>query len=45
MMFVARAHDHRVIDEREEVSFLMHVKEVVEDPWRLLVESWFWFLF
>lgn len=37
MMFVALTYDHRIIDGREAVSFLRHIKEVVEDPWRLVV--------
>lgn len=38
MMYVALSYDHRIIDGREAVSFLRHVKEVVEDPALLLLE-------
>lgn len=38
MMYVALSYDHRLIDGREAVTFLKHVKEVVEDPTRLLFE-------
>ncbi len=38
MMYVALSYDHRIIDGREAVSFLKHVKEVVEDPALLMLE-------
>ena len=38
IMMVALSYDHRVIDGRESVSFLKTVKELIEDPSRLLVE-------
>jgi len=37
MMYVALSYDHRVIDGREAVSFLVRVKELLEDPIRLLM--------
>ena len=37
MMYVALSYDHRVIDGRESVSFLVRVKELLEDPTRLLI--------
>ncbi|MBW8049541.1 MAG: 2-oxoglutarate dehydrogenase complex dihydrolipoyllysine-residue succinyltransferase [Cytophagales bacterium] len=37
MMFVALSYDHRIIDGRESVSFLVRVKELLEDPARLLL--------
>lgn len=37
MMYVALTYDHRVIDGREAVSFLVRVKQYVEDPRRLLL--------
>jgi 2-oxoglutarate dehydrogenase E2 component (dihydrolipoamide succinyltransferase) len=37
MMYVALSYDHRIIDGREAVSFLVRVKECVEDPERILV--------
>jgi 2-oxoglutarate dehydrogenase E2 component (dihydrolipoamide succinyltransferase) len=38
MMYVALSYDHRLIDGRESVSFLVRVKELLEDPSRLLLE-------
>jgi 2-oxoglutarate dehydrogenase E2 component (dihydrolipoamide succinyltransferase) len=38
MMYVALSYDHRLIDGREAVQFLVRVKECVEDPERLLLE-------
>jgi len=38
MMYVALSYDHRLIDGREAVSFLVKVKEGIEDPERLLLE-------
>lgn len=38
MMYLALTYDHRVIDGREAVSFLVRIKECVEDPERLLIE-------
>ncbi|CAM0140482.1 unnamed protein product [Umbelopsis sp. WA50703] len=37
MMYVALTYDHRLIDGREAVTFLIKVKELVEDPRRLLL--------
>lgn len=37
MMYLALSYDHRIIDGREAVSFLARVKEMVEDPQRLLM--------
>ena len=37
MMYLALSYDHRIIDGREAVSFLARIKEMVEDPRRLLV--------
>ncbi|PSR54914.1 dihydrolipoyllysine-residue succinyltransferase [Adhaeribacter arboris] len=37
MMYVALSYDHRIIDGRESVSFLVRVKELLEDPMRLLI--------
>ncbi|KAG2174527.1 hypothetical protein INT44_006790 [Umbelopsis vinacea] len=37
MMYVALTYDHRVIDGREAVTFLVKLKEMVEDPRRLLL--------
>ena len=37
MMYVALSYDHRVVDGREAVQFLVHVKQVIEDPAWMLV--------
>jgi 2-oxoglutarate dehydrogenase E2 component (dihydrolipoamide succinyltransferase) len=37
MMYVALSYDHRIIDGRESVGFLVKIKECVEDPARILV--------
>jgi 2-oxoglutarate dehydrogenase E2 component (dihydrolipoamide succinyltransferase) len=37
MMYVALSYDHRIIDGRESVSFLVRVKELLEDPTRILL--------
>ena len=39
MMYLALSYDHRIIDGREAVSFLVRVKETIEDPQRLLIEA------
>jgi 2-oxoglutarate dehydrogenase E2 component (dihydrolipoamide succinyltransferase) len=39
MMYVALSYDHRIVDGREAVQFLVKVKEFIEDPGRLLLES------
>jgi 2-oxoglutarate dehydrogenase E2 component (dihydrolipoamide succinyltransferase) len=38
MMYLALSYDHRLIDGREAVSFLVHVTKGVENPERLLLE-------
>ncbi len=38
MMYVALTYDHRIVDGREAVGFLRTIKEVIEDPARLLLE-------
>ena len=37
MMYLALSYDHRIIDGREAVSFLVRIKEIIEDPRRLVV--------
>lgn len=37
MMYLALSYDHRIIDGREAVTFLVHIKDCVENPTRLLV--------
>lgn len=38
MMYVALSYDHRIVDGAESVSFLVRVKDCIEDPSRLLLE-------
>ncbi len=38
MMYLALSYDHRIIDGKEAVSFLVRVKEMIEDPRRLLLD-------
>ena len=38
MMYLALSYDHRIIDGREAVTFLVRVKEAIEDPRRLLLD-------
>lgn len=38
MMYIALTYDHRLIDGREAVFFLRSIKDVVEDPRRLLLD-------
>ncbi len=39
MMYVALSYDHRIVDGREAVQFLVRVKELIEDPETLLLEG------
>ena len=39
MMYVALSYDHRLVDGREAVQFLVRIKEFIEDPGNLLLES------
>jgi 2-oxoglutarate dehydrogenase E2 component (dihydrolipoamide succinyltransferase) len=38
MMYLALTYDHRIIDGREAVLFLVAIKEALEDPARLLLQ-------
>ncbi|MGE5241815.1 MAG: 2-oxo acid dehydrogenase subunit E2, partial [Bacteroidota bacterium] len=38
MMYLALSYDHRLVDGREAVQFLVMIKELLEDPTRLLLE-------
>jgi 2-oxoglutarate dehydrogenase E2 component (dihydrolipoamide succinyltransferase) len=38
MMYLALSYDHRLVDGREAVTFLVRVKENLEDPQRLLLD-------
>jgi len=37
MMYIALSYDHRIVDGRESVSFLVRVKELLENPEQLLI--------
>ena len=37
MMYLALSYDHRVVDGKEAVTFLVHVKECIEQPTRLML--------
>ena len=39
MMYVALSYDHRIVDGREAVQFLVKIKELIEDPENLLIEG------
>ena len=39
MMYVALSYDHRIIDGKDSVGFLKTVKELIENPEDLLLES------
>ena len=38
MMYLALSYDHRLVDGREAVTFLVRVKECIEDPKRLVLD-------
>ena len=38
MMYLALSYDHRLVDGREAVTFLVRLKEAIEDPTRLLID-------
>ena len=38
MMYLALSYDHRIIDGREAVTFLVRIKQAIEDPTRLLID-------
>jgi 2-oxoglutarate dehydrogenase E2 component (dihydrolipoamide succinyltransferase) len=38
MMYVALTYDHRIVDGREAVTFLKHIKDLIEQPVRMLIE-------
>ena len=38
MMYVALSYDHRLVDGREAVQFLVRIKDCIEDPQRLLLD-------
>jgi 2-oxoglutarate dehydrogenase E2 component (dihydrolipoamide succinyltransferase) len=38
MMYVALTYDHRIVDGRDAVTFLRRIKDLVENPARMLLE-------
>jgi 2-oxoglutarate dehydrogenase E2 component (dihydrolipoamide succinyltransferase) len=38
MMYIALTYDHRIVDGREAVQFLVYLKEQLEDPARLVLQ-------
>jgi 2-oxoglutarate dehydrogenase E2 component (dihydrolipoamide succinyltransferase) len=38
MMYVALTYDHRIVDGREAVTFLVRIKEIIENPERIMME-------
>jgi 2-oxoglutarate dehydrogenase E2 component (dihydrolipoamide succinyltransferase) len=38
MMYIALSYDHRIIDGREAVTFLVRIKDAIEDPQRLVLD-------
>jgi 2-oxoglutarate dehydrogenase E2 component (dihydrolipoamide succinyltransferase) len=38
MMYLALSYDHRIVDGKDAVTFLVRVKEVLEDPQRFVLE-------
>ena len=38
MMYLALSYDHRMIDGKEAVQFLVTIKELIEDPARILLD-------
>jgi len=38
MMYIALTYDHRIIDGSDAVRFLVRIKELLEDPHRLLID-------
>ena len=38
MMYVALSYDHRLVDGREAVSFLVRLKQLIEDPVQMILD-------
>ena len=38
IMYLAHSYDHRIVDGREAVSFLVRIKNAIEDPSRLVLD-------
>ena len=43
-MYVALTYDHRIIDGREAVLFLKKIKEIIEDPRKIILGLWIKFI-
>ena len=39
MMYLALSYDHRIVDGKEAVQFLVRIKEMLEDPYDLLLQG------
>jgi 2-oxoglutarate dehydrogenase E2 component (dihydrolipoamide succinyltransferase) len=39
MMYLALSYDHRIVDGREAVGFLVRIKECIEDPQRIMLDA------
>ncbi len=39
MMYLALSYDHRIVDGREAVTFLVRIKECIEEPERLIFDA------
>ena len=39
MMYLALSYDHRIVDGKEAVTFLIRIKDCIENPMRLLVDA------
>jgi len=38
MMYLALSYDHRIVDGKEAIGFLVRIKQLLEDPARLMLE-------
>ena len=38
IMYLALSYDHRIVDGKDSISFLMHIKKILEEPTRLLLD-------
>jgi 2-oxoglutarate dehydrogenase E2 component (dihydrolipoamide succinyltransferase) len=38
MMYLALSYDHRIVDGKEAVTFLVRIKDAIEDPQRLMLD-------
>ena len=40
IMYVALTYDHRIVDGKEAVTFLVRIKEIIENPEQMILELW-----